>query len=75
VPAGGLALWLRMANGLDAHLLTSKALVNGVRLVSSSQYSDTGQCGFGLRLGYGSMDETTFKQGIVRLGAVFSALT
>lgn len=75
VPAGGLALWLRMANGLDAHLITTNALVNGVRLVSSSQYSDTGECGFGLRLGYGSMDETTFEQGIDRLRAVFSSLT
>ena len=63
-PPGGLALWLRLRNGLDAQSLLGKAQTYKVRLVRPEQFTDNASPVFGIRIGYASLDEKTFSTGI-----------
>lgn len=75
IPPGGLAFWLRLAKGTAIQQLTCKALRHGVHLVPSEQFSTDGALINGIRLGYASLDEDTFRAGIKQLRAAFSDLT
>lgn len=63
-PPGGLALWLSLTNGMDAQLLTARALKHKVRLVPSGHFSVDCCPVPGIRIGYASLDEETFKVGV-----------
>jgi GntR family transcriptional regulator / MocR family aminotransferase len=75
VPGGGLALWLRLADGLDIAALTRDALAEGVRILPGSQFSDRDTPVPAFRLGYGSLDEGELAHGVTRLKAAFSRQT
>lgn len=63
-PPGGLALWLRLQNVLDARSLTTRALTHKLRLVPPTQFSDGASPVSGIRIGYASMDEEVFQAGV-----------
>lgn len=64
IPPGGLALWLRLSNGLDASLLAAKALTQQVRLAPSEQFCTDDAVAPGIRIGYASLDPDKFAAGI-----------
>lgn len=66
-PAGGLAIWLRLAATVDGNALCEQAAARQLRLVPPAQYA-AGQLALaGLRIGYANLDEATFRQGVARL--------
>lgn len=66
-PVGGLALWLRLNKGIDVDALAQKALLNKVRVLSGSLFSDGETEINGIRLGFGSLDANELTEGIQRL--------
>ncbi len=74
IPAGGLAFWLRLKHGTTVQRLTCSALQHGVHLMPNEQFSTDHTQIYGMRLGYASLDEDTFKKGIQRLQSAFDSL-
>lgn len=58
LPAGGLALWVRLTEGLDIDKLVASASKHGLVLTSGSYYSLIGSKVHALRLGYAAHTET-----------------
>lgn len=73
VPLGGLALWLRLNHGMDAQSLASRTEQHRVRLIPAGQFSSDGNMVTGMRIGYASLDEETFANGIKRLQSALIA--
>jgi GntR family transcriptional regulator/MocR family aminotransferase len=69
-PGGGLALWRRLADGTDMARLTEAALLQGIRLLPGHLFGDDQVPVHALRLGYGSMNEREFRQGVEALRRV-----
>lgn len=74
VPAGGLAFWLRCAQGLDMDALAQEALAKRVRILSGSQFAVERDTASGIRLGFASLDDDAMKLGLRRLKSAFAAL-
>jgi len=66
-PVGGLALWLRLNEGIDMDALVQKSLLNKVRVLPGSLFSDGDTDLNGIRLGFGSLDANELTAGIERL--------
>lgn len=66
-PVGGLALWLRLNEGIDIDALAQKALLKKVRVLPGSLFSDGDTDINGIRLGFGSLDANELTAGIQRL--------
>ncbi|WP_347986205.1 PLP-dependent aminotransferase family protein [Methylomonas sp. AM2-LC] len=75
IPAGGLAFWLRLHKETDSKTLATMALQNGLRIVSSEQYSIITAKVAGIRVGYASLSDDVFKMGIKRLNEVLAQIT
>ena len=67
LPAGGLAFWLRLAAGIDSDVFAEEALSHRVRILSGTQFSIGKATESGVRLGFASLDESTFNTGLRRL--------
>lgn len=72
LPDGGLAVWLRLAEHLDAEKLARKALARRVRLLPGGGFADHGGADAALpvqavRLGFGNLDEEEIARGVARL--------
>lgn len=66
-PSGGLALWIQFSGPQNMALLAQLALENNVRILPGSMFCDDGSDVLAMRLGYGSLNEHEFRQGIERL--------
>jgi GntR family transcriptional regulator / MocR family aminotransferase len=72
-PNGGLAIWLRLNDGINIDMLVQKALFEKVRILSGSLFSESLTSVNGLRLGFGSLNATELSEGIQRLKRSFNA--
>jgi len=72
-PNGGLAIWLRLNDGIDMNKLVQKALLEKVRILPGSLFSESIVNVNGIRLGFGSLNATELATGIRRLKRAFAA--
>ncbi|MDP1766623.1 MAG: PLP-dependent aminotransferase family protein [Methylotenera sp.] len=72
-PNGGLAIWLRLNEGIDVNKLAKKALLEKVRILPASLFSESLDNINGIRLGFGSLNVTELATGIQRLKRAFNA--
>lgn len=71
-PNGGLAIWLRLNDGVDIKRLKEKALLEKVRILPASLFSEATQDINAIRLGFGSLNATELSTGIQRLKRAFN---
>jgi GntR family transcriptional regulator/MocR family aminotransferase len=67
VPAGGLALWIRLHPRIDVDGFEREARGHGVSLLTSRLFSADGRAEPAFRLGYGSLDEAELDRTIATL--------
>ncbi|MDP1659045.1 MAG: PLP-dependent aminotransferase family protein [Methylotenera sp.] len=72
-PNGGLAIWLRLNEGIDINKLVQKALLEKVRILPASLFSESLLDINAIRLGFGSLNATELAAGIQRLKRAFNA--
>lgn len=72
-PSGGLALWVRFNPSFDVAQLARSALAQDIRILPGHLFNDGGAPVSAMRLGYGSLNEQEFRQGIERLGQIIVA--
>jgi GntR family transcriptional regulator/MocR family aminotransferase len=72
-PNGGLAIWLRLNDDIDINKLVQKALLEKVRILPGSLFSESFANINGIRLGFGSLNATELATGIQRLKRAFNA--
>jgi len=72
VPAGGLALWVRLAAGLDAELWSEAAQRLGLAVTPATQLClDTAAAPQAFRLGFANLSEDEIERGVHLLKAAF----
>ncbi|MDD2834208.1 MAG: PLP-dependent aminotransferase family protein, partial [Methylotenera sp.] len=72
-PNGGLAIWLRLKNGLDVNQLVKKALLEKVKVLPATLFSESGSDVSAIRLGFGSLNVTELTTGVARLKRAFES--
>ena len=73
VPPGGMALWARLADGLDADACASAAADRGVLVQPSSRFTDARDV-HALRIGFASLPEARLEEAVRRLGEAVRAV-
>jgi GntR family transcriptional regulator/MocR family aminotransferase len=71
-PNGGLAIWLRLNDGIDINKLVQKALLEKVRVLPASLFSESLSDINAIRLGFGSLNAAELTTGILRLKCAFN---
>lgn len=66
-PNGGLAIWLRLNNGIDINELVEKAMREKVKILPASLFSESNENVNGIRLGFGSLNANELASGVQRL--------
>ena len=66
-PNGGLAIWLRLNEGIDVNKLVQKALLEKVRILPAPMFSESPINIHAIRLGFGSLNTDELTSGIQRL--------
>jgi DNA-binding transcriptional MocR family regulator len=74
-PAGGLFLWVKLPEGIDARWLLERALEEKVAFVPGDSFFPGGGHENTLRLNFSAMPEDRITEGIRRLGRVLSTVT
>lgn len=69
IPAGGLALWLKLDARMDMQRLQRDALEQGVAILPGQLFSGTGRAIPALRLGYASLNQQELESGLTALAA------
>jgi len=64
VPRGGLALWARVAEGVDVEEWAKAGLKLGVRFFSGRHYAPSGRAIPFVRLGFGHLDESELRKAV-----------
>ncbi|HNU66825.1 MAG TPA: PLP-dependent aminotransferase family protein [Methylotenera sp.] len=72
-PNGGLAIWLRLNEGIDVNALVKKALHEKVRILPAPMFSELPIDINAIRLGFGSLNAAELATGIQRLKRAFNA--
>ncbi len=72
-PNGGLAIWLRLNEGIDVNKLVKKALLEKVRILPAPMFSELPIDINAIRLGFGSLNAAELTTGIQRLKRAFNA--
>jgi GntR family transcriptional regulator/MocR family aminotransferase len=72
-PNGGLAIWLRLNDGIDVNKLVQKALFEKVRILPAPLFSESPIVINAIRLGFGSLNTAELATGIQRLKRAFNA--
>jgi GntR family transcriptional regulator / MocR family aminotransferase len=75
LPAGGLALWLRLSDRLPVPALVARAADAGIQLLPGRHFSARDEDVQALRMGYGNLDERELRATFRRLGAIARAVT
>ncbi|WP_350013295.1 PLP-dependent aminotransferase family protein [Pseudomonas asiatica] len=73
-PEGGLALWVRFADGIDVDQLVDKALELDLVVRSGRQFSPFGHAENALRLGFASLDMEEIRLATQRLAQAAKAI-
>lgn len=73
-PNGGLAIWLQLNEGIDLNKLTKKSLLEKVKILPASLFSESNVEINAVRLGFGSLNSSELTTGIQRLKRAFKAL-
>lgn len=68
-PAGGTALWARVAAGVDVGRWASRALELGVSMQTGQAFAFDGRSRHNVRLGFAQLSATELKEAIVRLAS------
>lgn len=74
-PSGGLAIWAKLKNGHETQAVVDQALVEKVRILPGSLFSENKEGINGFRLGFGSLNPTEIATGVNRLRSAFMALS
>lgn len=74
-PSGGLAIWLRLNEGIDVNQLVQNTLLEKVRILPASLFSESASDIHAIRLGYGSLNAAELTTGIERLKCALIAQT
>jgi GntR family transcriptional regulator/MocR family aminotransferase len=69
VPAGGIALWLKAAKGLDVEQWASRAKDRGAIMVTGAAFALDGRPQPFVRLGFAALNRTELDEGVRRLAA------
>jgi GntR family transcriptional regulator/MocR family aminotransferase len=72
MPQGGLALWVNFASSIDVPALAAAGLAAGVGIMPGQAFATNGHKTNGVRLGFGSMDETELQDAVNRLKRAIS---
>jgi GntR family transcriptional regulator/MocR family aminotransferase len=72
MPQGGLALWVNFAPSIDVPALAAAGLAAGVGIMPGQAFATNGHKTNGVRLGFGSMDETELQDAVRRLNFAIS---
>jgi 2-aminoadipate transaminase len=72
-PGGGMFLWGRLANGLDAAELLEKALEHGLAFVPGGEFHEEGKGRDTIRLNFSHASEEKLEEGAARLARAFAA--
>ena len=72
-PNGGLAIWLRLNEGIDVNKLVQKALLEKVRILPAPMFSESPINIHAIRLGFGSLNTDELTTGIQRLKRALNA--
>jgi GntR family transcriptional regulator/MocR family aminotransferase len=70
-PNGGLAIWIRLNENIEMQPLLEKALIEKVRILPGSLFSESPNNSNGIRLGFGSLNPTELTTGVRRLKSAF----
>jgi len=73
-PNGGLAIWLRINDGIDINKLVQRAMLEKVKVLHASLFSETQININAIRLGFGSLNVAELTSGIQRLKRTFSTV-
>jgi GntR family transcriptional regulator / MocR family aminotransferase len=71
-PDGGLAIWLRLKEGIDVEKVAAQALKHQVRILPGTLFSESQSSVHAIRLGFGSLTTTELEKGVLGLKAAFS---
>ncbi len=74
VPAGGMALWARVAPDVDLADWAARALNHGVAFVSGRQYDFNDALVQAIRLGFSPLDEGELDEAVKRMSAALPAM-
>jgi GntR family transcriptional regulator/MocR family aminotransferase len=69
VPAGGIALWVKVKKGLDVETWAAAARHSGAIVVTGAAYALDGRPRPFMRLGFASLDSGELREGVRRLAA------
>jgi GntR family transcriptional regulator/MocR family aminotransferase len=69
LPAGGMAVWARAAEGIDVDAWAERALARGVALQTAKRFAFDGRRRPFLRLGFARLDEREIAEAVQRLAA------
>lgn len=72
-PNGGLAIWLRLNDGINIENLVKNALHEQVRVLPASLFSESALNVNAIRLGFGSLNLDELNEGVQRLKRAFMA--
>jgi len=70
-PNGGLAIWLRLNDGIEINKLVESALLEKVKILPGSLFSESNIRINGIRLGFGSLNANELTTGVHRLKRAF----
>ncbi len=70
-PNGGLAIWLRLNEGIEINRLVQNALLEKIKILPASLFSETDINNNGIRLGFGSLNPSELAAGVQRLKRAF----
>jgi GntR family transcriptional regulator/MocR family aminotransferase len=69
VPAGGIALWLKAAKGIDVEHWAARAQDRGAMMVTGAAFSLDGRPQPFVRLGFAALNRHELDEGVRRLAA------
>jgi GntR family transcriptional regulator / MocR family aminotransferase len=70
-PDGGLAIWLRLKEGIDVENVAEQALKHKVRILPGTLFSESANSVHAIRLGFGSLTITELEKGVLALRTAF----
>jgi GntR family transcriptional regulator / MocR family aminotransferase len=72
-PDGGLAIWLRLKEGIDVEKVAEQALMHKVRILPGTLFSESAHSVHAIRLGFGSLTTTELEKGVLALKTAFQS--
>ncbi|MGQ2965835.1 MocR-like pyridoxine biosynthesis transcription factor PdxR [Methylophilus sp.] len=70
-PDGGLAIWLRLKEGIQIEKVAAQAFTHKVRILPGTLFSESAHSVHAIRLGFGSLTTTELEKGVLALKTAF----